>query len=137
MSEDWSFPNRRWADGTWECGTKYAAILFKPIGSISLIYQLEANSRSLTGRLGGMNRVTKDLFWLKGGDSEVPEVRRALRDILSTDDDKKAEQKLSEFSRQIRAARIWNRDVLSGVGPYQSFFRELKRLSEELHHPPS
>ena len=137
MSDDWPFPNRKWDDGTWECGAKYAAILFKPDGSVRLIRQLEADSKSLIGHLGGMNGVVNDLLWLKAGDLRAPDILGTLLEIISTDDDKKAQQMLLEFSQNVRAGRIWIREVLTGAGPYQSFFRELKRLSEELHQPPS
>jgi hypothetical protein len=137
VSGDWPFPNRTLPGGTWICGTDYAAILFKPNRSVAIIRRPEADSKSLIGRLGGLNEVVDDLVWLAKDDPDIPHVRGLLRDIIYTEDDQKAAERLSDFSRQVRAARIWFWGLLRGAGPYQSFFRELKKLSEELHQPPS
>jgi DNA-binding Lrp family transcriptional regulator len=200
-------------DGTWECGTRDAAILFKPNGSVSLkrgSRSLKADWRSLSGRLGGIDEsiqfgaqldpVVNELLWLHHGGAQIepaktssdyviirlvrdglssaahiaaemgiskatvirraaglvkagylvklgtcymlgsmvgapptPEVLKSLREITSANDDDEAKQKLSEFSRRIRAARAL---IKNPVGPYEGFFRSLKKLAKELRRPP-
>ena len=64
MSDNWPFPNRKLPDGTWECGTKDAAIWFKPNGSVSLrrgSQSLKADWKSAAGRLGAVDESIKRL----------------------------------------------------------------------------
>jgi hypothetical protein len=199
-------------NGTWECGTKEAAILFKSNGSVSLrrgSRSLKADWRSLSGRLGGIDEsiqfgaqldpVVNELLWLHHGGAPIepsktssdyviirlvrdglssaadiaaemciskatvtrraaglvkagyliklgtcymlgsmvaapptPEVLKSLCEITSANDDE-AKQKLSEFSRRIRAARAL---IKNAVGPYEGFFRALKKLAKELRLLP-
>jgi len=134
------------SNGTWECGTKNSAIWFKSNGSVSLFRgsrSLEADWRSLAGRLDVIDKsiqhgarldpAVNDLLWLHQGHSHVPEIFKFLREIMSANDDE-AKQKLSKFSRKIRAARAL---LKNSAGLYQSFFRELKKLARKLHRPPS
>jgi hypothetical protein len=81
-----------------------------------------------------MDAIVNDLLWLHEGDSHVPKVLNALREILSANDDE-AKKKLLEFSRRIRATRA----LISSLskGPRHSFFCELKRLAQELGEPPT
>jgi hypothetical protein len=81
-----------------------------------------------------MDAIVNDLLWLHEGDSHVPKVLNALREILSANDDE-AKKKLLEFSRRIRATRA----LISSLskGPRHSFFCELKRLAQELGQPPT
>ena len=187
------YPNRMLPDGTWECGTRHATILFKPGRSVSLRLgsrSLKATWKSVARRLGAvdesiefgaqMDTIVNDLLWLRGGHSHVPNVLKALREILYANDDE-AEKQLSEFLRRIKAARAlinnlpkppkrkshkfvlirsdWKPDEYAELvnlaakecrrrnradhkwvfrkGPYEFFFRELKRLAQELGQPPT
>ena len=58
MSAAFWFPNVRLPDGTWECGTEDAAILFKPGGGVRIrrgSKSLKPEWRSLAGRRGALN----------------------------------------------------------------------------------
>jgi hypothetical protein len=66
------------------------------------------------------------------GEPPMPQVLKSLRETMSANEDE-AEEKLLEFSRRIRAARVL---IKSDVGPFEWFFRALKKLAKDLWRPP-
>jgi hypothetical protein len=66
------------------------------------LYDRDGNRVSEFG--ARLDAIVNDLLWLGGGHSHVPNILKALREILSANY-KEAKQQLSEFCRRIKAAR--------------------------------
>jgi hypothetical protein len=143
VSDKWSFPNRRLPNGTWECATKDAAILFRPDGTMYLrrgSKSLIADWKSVAGRRGAVDESRKrgapmppEVFDLLHLDSDPNPVFAALREILVEGSRDKARRKIDEFARRLMA--VWA--IKHPESGYQSFNRALKKLAEQLRRPPT